>query len=95
MAYAVVAHYRCAPADAGAVRAVLLQVREHTRAEPANEAYEVHAVEGRSGGFLLYERYADRAGFEAHKAAGHFRRLIVDGVWPLLTERTVTFAEVL
>ncbi|USQ84644.1 antibiotic biosynthesis monooxygenase [Streptomyces phaeoluteigriseus] len=95
MAYAVVAHYRCAPADEAAVRAALLTAREHTRAEPANEGYEVHAVADEPGGFLLYERYADRAGFEAHKAAGHFRELIVETVWPLLTDRSVTFAEVL
>ncbi|MET8163831.1 putative quinol monooxygenase [Streptomyces sp. NPDC005329] len=95
MSYAVVAHYRCAPADGTSVRAALLQVREHTRAEPANEGYEVHAVDGQPGGFLLYERYADRAGFEAHRAAEHFQKLIVATVWPLLTDRTVTFAEVL
>ncbi|GAB7106047.1 hypothetical protein JCM4814A_43610 [Streptomyces phaeofaciens JCM 4814] len=95
MAYAVVAHYRCAPDDEATVRAALLKVREDTRAEPANEAYEVHAVADEPGGFLLYERYADRAGFEAHKAAGHFRELIVDTVWPLLTDRSVTFAQVL
>ncbi|MCX4766527.1 antibiotic biosynthesis monooxygenase [Streptomyces sp. NBC_01275] len=95
MAYAVVAHYRCEPADEATVRAALLEVREHTRAEPANEAYEVHSVADEAGGFLLYERYADRAGFDAHKAAEHFQELIVAAVWPLLTDRTVTFAEVL
>ncbi|MFF7172957.1 putative quinol monooxygenase [Streptomyces pseudovenezuelae] len=93
MAYAVVAHYRCAPADETAVRAALLKMREQTRAEPANEAYEVHAVADEPGGFLLYERYTDRAGFEAHKAAEHFQELIVAMVWPLLTDRSVTFAE--
>ncbi|MFH8469327.1 putative quinol monooxygenase [Streptomyces sp. NPDC017991] len=95
MAYAVVARYRCEPADEAAVRAALLQVREHTRAEPANEAYEVHSVVDEPGSFLLYERYADRGGFEAHRAAGHFEELIVRTVWPLLTDRAVTFAEVL
>ncbi|MGP4007185.1 putative quinol monooxygenase [Streptomyces sp. 4N124] len=95
MAYTVVAHYRCAPADEETVRATLLKVREATRAEPANEVYEVHVVEGEPGGFLLYERYADRAGFEAHKGAGHFKELIVETVWPLLVERSVTFAEAL
>ncbi|MFH8799202.1 putative quinol monooxygenase [Streptomyces sp. NPDC017936] len=95
MSYAVVAHYRCEPADEAAVRAALLKVRDHTRAEPANEAYEVHAEEGRPGGFLLYERYADRAGFEAHKTADHFRELVAETVWPLLTDRSVTFADVL
>ncbi|MEV6162129.1 putative quinol monooxygenase [Streptomyces sp. NPDC052052] len=95
MAYAVVARYRCEPADAAAVRAALLTVREHTRAEPANLAYEVHAEAETPGSFVLYEQYTDRAGFEAHKTAGHFQELIVDTVWPLLTDRSVTFAEVL
>ncbi|MFD5631529.1 MULTISPECIES: putative quinol monooxygenase [unclassified Streptomyces] len=95
MAYAVVAHYRCEPADEATVRAALLKMREHTRNEPANLAYEVHAEADRAGGFVLYERYTDRAGFDAHTAAGHFTELIVETVRPLLTERTVTFAEVL
>ncbi|MFF7473981.1 antibiotic biosynthesis monooxygenase [Streptomyces sp. NPDC008092] len=94
MAYAVVAHYRCAPADEAAVRAALLKAREATRTEPANLMYDVHVVEGEPGGFLLYERYVDREGFEAHKAAEHFKEVVVGVVWPLLTERTVTFAEV-
>ncbi|MFJ6212777.1 putative quinol monooxygenase [Streptomyces sp. NPDC092296] len=95
MAYAVVAHYRCAPADEAAVRAALLEMREHTRREPGNLAYEVHAEVDRPGGFVLYERYTDRAGFDAHAAAGYFSELIVGTVRPLLTERSVTFAEVL
>jgi quinol monooxygenase YgiN len=89
MAYTVVARYRCAAADEATVRDALLKAQEGTRTEPANEMYEVHAVAGEPGGFLLYERYADQAGFEAHKAAEHFQELIVDTVWPLLTERTV------
>ncbi|MFF4249856.1 putative quinol monooxygenase [Streptomyces sp. NPDC001663] len=95
MTYAVVAHYRCATADEEVVRDALLKARSATRAEPANLVYEVHTVVGEPGGFLLYERYADRAGFEAHKAAEHFQELIVDTVWPLLIDRSVTFAEVL
>jgi quinol monooxygenase YgiN len=95
MAYAVIASYRCEPADEDAVRAALLKVREHTRAEPGNLVYEVHAEADRPGSFVLYEQYTDRAGFDAHKAADHFTELIVETVWPLLTERTVAFAEVL
>ncbi|WP_328353533.1 antibiotic biosynthesis monooxygenase [Streptomyces sp. NBC_00445] len=95
MAYAVIARYCCEPADEAAVRAALLKVREHTRAEPANLAYEVHAETGRPGSIVLYEQYADQAGFEAHKAAEHFKELIVETVLPLLTDRKVTFAEVL
>ncbi|MGI5459937.1 putative quinol monooxygenase [Streptomyces sp. CA-249302] len=93
MAYTVVAHYRCAPADSEAVRDALLKAREATLTEPANLGYEVHAVVGEPGGFLLYERYADQDGFEAHKAAEHFKEVVVGTVWPLLTDRSVTFAE--
>ncbi|MBE8477273.1 putative quinol monooxygenase [Streptomyces justiciae] len=95
MAYTVIACYHCAADDEASVRAALLKVREHTRAEPANLAYEVHSEVGESGSFVLYEQYADQAGFEAHKAASHFKELIVETVWPLLTDRSVTFAEVL
>jgi quinol monooxygenase YgiN len=95
MAYAVVAHYRCAPADADTVRAALLRAREATRGEPANLSYDVHAVADEPGGFLLYERYQDADGFAAHKAAPHFQAEIVGTVWPLLTDRSVTFAELL
>lgn len=95
MPYAVFAHYRCAPADEVVVREALLKMRECTRREPANLVYEVHAEAERAGGFVLYEVYADRAGFEAHAAAEHFDELIVRTVRPLLTERTVTFAELL
>ncbi|MEU4486753.1 putative quinol monooxygenase [Streptomyces purpurascens] len=95
MAYAVIARYHCDPADEATVRAALLKMREHTRAEPANLAYEVHSAADEPGVFVLYEQYADQAGFEAHKAADHFKELIVETVWPLLTARSVTFAEVL
>ncbi|MEV7888625.1 putative quinol monooxygenase [Streptomyces sp. NPDC002817] len=95
MAYAVIARYHCDPADEATVRGALLKVRERTRAEPANLAYEVHAEVGAPGSFVLYERYVDQAGFEAHRVADHFRELIVETVWPLLVDRSVTFAEVL
>jgi quinol monooxygenase YgiN len=95
MAFAVVAHYRCAPAYAATVRDALLKARAGSRGEPANLAYEVHEVVGEPGGFVLYEQYVDEGGFEAHKAASHFQELVVGVVWPLLIERTVTFAEVL
>ncbi|WP_329131450.1 putative quinol monooxygenase [Streptomyces sp. NBC_00670] len=94
MPYAVVAHYRCAPEDDAAVRVALREMRERTRGEPANLAYEVHAEAGVPGSFVLYELYVDRAGFDAHSAAPYFAELIVERVRPLLTERTVTFAEV-
>ncbi|BEL02443.1 putative quinol monooxygenase [Actinoplanes sichuanensis] len=92
MTYAVIAHYRCAPEDTELVRASLLAMREHTRTEPANLAYVVHADTEDANAFVLYEVYADRAGFEAHAASDHFAEHIVGVVRPRLRERRVTFA---
>jgi quinol monooxygenase YgiN len=95
MPYAVIAHYRCAPADAELVRATLLAVRERTLGEPANLAYVVHVDPEDAASFTLYEQYADRAGFDAHTATAHFAELVVGTVRPLLTGRTVSFLDVL
>ncbi|MFD8388932.1 putative quinol monooxygenase [Streptomyces sp. NPDC059680] len=95
MAFAVVAQYQCAPADADTVRGALRTMRELVRSEPANLAYEAHEVVDQPGAFVLYERYTDRAGFEAHKETEHFAELIRATVFPLLKERTITFAETL
>ncbi|MEV0612253.1 putative quinol monooxygenase [Nonomuraea sp. NPDC050404] len=94
MPYAVVAHYRCEPGDAGLVRDALLKMREHTLAEPGNLAYVVHADAGEEAAFTLYEQYTDQAAFEAHTRTAHFAEYIVDLVRPKLTRRQVWFGEV-
>ncbi len=95
MPYAVVAHYRCAPEDAGQVRDALLKMREHTLREPGNLAYVVHADADAPAAFTLYEQYVDRAAFDAHASSAHFAEYILATVRPRLAERTVWFGEVL
>lgn len=94
MPYAVIAHYRCRPEDAGPVREALLRMREHTLREPGNLEYVVHADTDDSA-FILYEQYTDRAAFDAHAASEHFAEHILGTVRPKLTERNVRFGEVL
>ena len=95
MAYAVIAHYRCAPEDAELVRETLLTMRDHTRAEPANQEYVVHADTEDPASFVLYEVYTDRAGFDAHAASDHFAEHIIGTIRPRLLSRQVTFTNVL
>lgn len=96
MPYAVIAHYRCTAQDAALIRDALLKMREHTRREPGNLAYEVHAEEGAEpAAFILYEQYTDRAAFDAHAASEHFAEYILGIVRPLLTDRNVLFGEVI
>jgi quinol monooxygenase YgiN len=95
MPFAVIAHYRIEPSDADTVRRALRAMKEPTAAEPGNIAYLVHESIDDKGDFALYEQYTDRAAFEAHKQTPHFAEHIVATVFPVLVERTVTFAEVL
>jgi quinol monooxygenase YgiN len=95
MAYAVIARYRCKPEDAESVRAALIKVRAHTLEEPANLAYIVHVDPDDTTAFTLYEQYADQAGFEAHTKTDHFAEHILGTVRPRLTDRVVSFLDVL
>ncbi|WP_106397051.1 putative quinol monooxygenase [Actinocorallia populi] len=95
MPYAVIARYRVAPHDAGLVRRTLLEMRERTLEEPANLAYIVHVDPAEENVFTLYEQYTDQAGFEAHKQTPHFTEHVLGTIFPKLTDRTVTFLDVL
>jgi quinol monooxygenase YgiN len=39
--------------------------------------------------FALWEVYRDQAAVDAHRAAEHFARLVINGVRPLAQERNV------
>ncbi|GAB2825797.1 hypothetical protein GCM10022221_24870 [Actinocorallia aurea] len=96
MPYAVIAHYRCAEADAPVVRAHLAEMAARTPDEPGNLAYVVHTdAESPAGetAFTIYEQYVDAAAFDAHAATPHFQEHIIETVRPLLTSRTVWFGE--
>jgi quinol monooxygenase YgiN len=93
--FAVVARYVCDAPDVPEVRSALLAMREHTEREPANQMYVVHEEVDALGTFVLYEQYDDRAGFDVHTASAHFAEHILGRVRPVLTARSVHFAEVL
>ncbi|MEB3368905.1 putative quinol monooxygenase [Saccharopolyspora mangrovi] len=95
MSFAVIARYVCAEPDVEEVRAALLDAREGTLQEPANQAYIVHQDADDPRVFHLYEQYTDRSGFDAHTNSPHFAEHILGRVRPKLLDRTVTFANVL
>jgi quinol monooxygenase YgiN len=95
MPYAVIAHYRCEHKDADLIRDALLEMRRHTREEPGNLLYIVHADPSDAASFTLYEQYTDKAAFDAHAASDHFAKNILGTVRPRLVERTVRFCDVL
>lgn len=61
---------------------------EASRTEPGCQAFEAWSEQGQPGAVYLYEKYEDRAAFDAHLAAPHFHAF--DGeVTPYVLTRTV------
>ncbi|MFC4333935.1 putative quinol monooxygenase [Salininema proteolyticum] len=98
MTYAVIAHYKCRPEDAGLIRSTLAVMRESVREkEPGNVLYFVHedAEQGEEARFTLYEQFTDEAAFQSHLDSEHYAEHIAGLVRPMLIERKVWFGHVL
>jgi autoinducer 2-degrading protein len=92
----VVAKWRTQPGHEETVRQLMLEltaaVREH---EPGNLLYIAHYDPADATNFLFYEQYADQQALEAHRASAHYQQIVLGKIVPLLTERTVTFYQLL
>lgn len=88
MEFVVIAHYRAQDGEEDRVAAALRNMVEPTRAEPGNLDYQVLRDPGQRGVFMLFERYADEAAFQAHLATPHFARWLSGEVLPSLAGRT-------
>jgi quinol monooxygenase YgiN len=81
------------PGHEAEVEALLTELQEHTRDEPGCLEYFAHRTEDPAV-FVLYEQFADRAAFDAHRATEHFQRLVEQrGLGLLAEDRKITFAE--
>jgi quinol monooxygenase YgiN len=71
--YVVTVLFEAKPEHAAAFRAAMLANAKVTReTEPGCRQFDV-CVEADTGRTFLYELYDDRAAFEAHLAAAHFK----------------------
>ena len=71
--YVVTVLFEAKPEHAGAFRAAMLANAKVSReTEPGCRQFDV-CVEADTGRTFLYELYDDRAAFEAHLAAAHFK----------------------
>jgi quinol monooxygenase YgiN len=84
----VIAHYRASTGNGDAVAALLASHLESTRAEPGCLQFLVYRSTDDREVFALYEQYDNEAAFQSHRESAHFRDNIVNGVVPLLTERS-------
>jgi autoinducer 2-degrading protein len=76
-----------APEDAEKAEAILRELRDASRREPGVIAFDVARSREHPNVFALWEVYRDEAARDAHVAAEHFSRLVVDGVRPLAQQR--------
>ena len=88
MEFVVIAQYRARAGEEGRVEQGLRKMVEPTRAEPGNLDYQVFRDPGQPAVFVLFERYADAAAFDAHRASPHFTAWLSGQVLPSLAERT-------
>ena len=87
MEFVVIAQYRVRAGEEEKVEAALRQMVAPTRAEPGNLDYQVFRDPTDPALFVLVERYADEAAFEAHKESEHFATWLAGQVLPALADR--------
>ena len=87
MEFVVIAQYRVRSGEEEKVERALRQMVAPTRAEPGNLDYQILRDPADPALFVLFERYADEAAFEAHKASEHFATWLAGQVLPSLADR--------
>ena len=73
--------------DREQVSEMLRSLAEESRREPGCVVFVPHRVEGEPDTVLIYEQYADRTAFDAHRSSAHYRRYVIEGIYQLLRER--------
>lgn len=64
------------PGKADALRDLLGQLIEPSRAEPGNLRYDLWADPAQPGRFVLDELYVDHAAVDAHRSTPHFQNYL-------------------
>ena len=87
MAYVLAVTWVAKPGNEKEVRAILEQLGPASRAEPGVITYTTHVDPDNDREFLIYEKYHDFAGLEAHQETAHFQELVLGKAIPLLESR--------
>ena len=66
---------------------------EAVAAEPGNVFFEVYRQVDNPREIILYERYASREAYDAHRETAHFKAYIVERILPLLEEHSLELFE--
>lgn len=95
MAFVVTSTWIARPGEEAAVEAAIGRMIAPSREEPGCLSYEPHRDLEDPRVFFLYERYTDRAAYEAHLASAHFTEFGAGEALPRLERRERRFFETL
>ncbi|MEV4596992.1 putative quinol monooxygenase [Amycolatopsis sp. NPDC049253] len=90
----VIARYTVSAGKEDQVAALVPQLAEAARTEPGNLAFDVYRSFDDPRSVVLLERYVSREAFAEHRETEHFKRLVLDGIVPLLDDRAVELFDV-
>lgn len=85
----VIAHWQTEHEEE--VLGLLRELKARSLEEPGCLGYEV--LRGEPGAIVLIERYRDHAAIETHRAAPHYREILVERILPMLIGRRVELLE--
>ncbi|QHK19048.1 antibiotic biosynthesis monooxygenase [Pseudarthrobacter psychrotolerans] len=87
--FLVVVRYQVKPEETETVLGLLGEMAAATRAEEANISYEFFQGVEDPAQIVVLERYADAAGFAAHREYEHIERIGAAQIIPRLARRTI------
>ena len=93
MAYAVLARWTAKAGEEENVLAAIRELAGPSRGEPGCLMWLPNRDPENPRLFVVYEQYADRAAFAAHRESDHFQRWAAGDAIPRLESREVTFYE--
>jgi len=87
MAFALVVRMTAREGEEERAAEIIPRLVEASRSEPGNQLYIAHRDPEDPRVFLMYEQYRDKAAFEEHGAAEHFKDLGLGQLFPLMEDR--------
>jgi quinol monooxygenase YgiN len=87
MSFVLVVLMQAAEGNEARAAELMVELAAASRTEPGCEEYVPCRDPDNPASFVIYERYRDRAAWEAHGRTEHFQRLGAGELFPLLESR--------
>ena len=87
MAYVLVVTWTAKEGHEAEVHKILSILGDASRQEPGVITYTTHVDPDNPREFVIYEKYQDVSGLEAHQETAHFKQYVLEKAIPLLESR--------